>query len=71
MAKLMLARDYEPRFPITLMAKDFGYALAAASAVNAETPLLSATQDAFERASSRGMGGQNVTALARLFVTAA
>lgn len=62
-AMLMLAGSDDPMFPVDLVAKDFGYAVDDASAM----PLATAAAQVFDRASKAGLGGRNLTAVARLY----
>lgn len=64
---LMLARRFEPLFPIHLVEKDFRYALRAAEEVGAALPLVSQAHEVFSRARQQGHGQENITAVARLF----
>jgi 3-hydroxyisobutyrate dehydrogenase len=52
-------------FPVAMMAKDMGYALAAAGDP-AKAPLIAATRQAFADGVARGLGDRNMTALVRL-----
>lgn len=61
----MLARAFAPQFPVALVEKDFGYALAAIG----EAPLVSATRAVFARAIDRGLGEDNLTVVIRLYET--
>ena len=58
----MLKRDFQPQFPVALIAKDFGYALHTAGGAD-HAPVLAATLAQFQRAIEQGLGGQNMTAL--------
>ncbi|WP_374431606.1 NAD(P)-dependent oxidoreductase [Ideonella dechloratans] len=60
----MLRRDFQPQFPVTLIAKDFGYALHTAGGAN-HAPVLAATLAQFQRAIEQGLGELNMTALIR------
>lgn len=65
----ILARRYEPMFPIDLVAKDFGYVLAEGVDGAALLPTSKAVHDVFERASREGLGGENIHAIAKLYAT--
>jgi 3-hydroxyisobutyrate dehydrogenase len=62
-ARLMLAGADAPMFPIELVVKDLGYALAAAGS---SAPLLAAVGQRFEDAAHSGLGAANITAIYRL-----
>lgn len=64
---LMVARRFEPLFPIHLVEKDFRYALRAAQEVGAQLPLVAQAHEVFSRARQQGHGEENITAVARLF----
>lgn len=65
LAASMLAGDFQPQFPVELIAKDFGYALQLAD-VEAQ-PVAAATYGVFERAAREGLGAQNMTAVLQLY----
>ena len=62
----ILRSDFQPQFPVELIEKDFGYALAAAGA-DAAAPTLAAARGVFRQGIEQGSGGENMTAVARLF----
>lgn len=62
----MLRDDFQPQFPVALIEKDFGYALAAAGS-DALAPTLAAARAVFRRGVEQGLGDLNMTAVARLF----
>ncbi|MDX2089077.1 MAG: NAD(P)-dependent oxidoreductase [Kofleriaceae bacterium] len=62
----MLAERFDPMFPITLVAKDFGYAIALASEQSA-MPLTRTTEAVFRDAQRRGLGDANITGVVRLY----
>lgn len=66
-ASLMLAGNFAPMFPIDLVAKDFRYAVAAGSAVEAELPLVQSTGEVFRVAAERGYGGDNIAGVVQLY----
>jgi 3-hydroxyisobutyrate dehydrogenase len=66
--RLMLAQDFAPRFPIDLLAKDFGYALASAEQLGVQVPVATAAQVVFERARAAGFGADNMSAVAQLYL---
>jgi 3-hydroxyisobutyrate dehydrogenase len=61
------AARYQPMFPIALVAKDLRYALASATALGAEAPLTERLAEIFEAAMARGLGADNITAVARIY----
>jgi 3-hydroxyisobutyrate dehydrogenase len=63
----MLARNYAPLFPIELVAKDLGYAIAAADAAHAQVPLARAATAAFDAAVREGYGTNNITGIVRRY----
>ncbi len=66
-AGLMLAGNFAPMFPIDLVAKDFRYAVAAGSAVEAALPLVQSTGDVFRIATEHGYGGDNIAGVVQLY----
>jgi 3-hydroxyisobutyrate dehydrogenase len=62
----MLAGDFTPQFPIDLMEKDFGYAVAAAGSPES-VPTITAAREVFREAIARGLGASNMTGVVRLF----
>lgn len=62
---LMVAKKYAPMFPIDLVEKDFGYVEAAAREA---TPIASAARGAYAKAQSEGLGGENIVAVAKLYM---
>jgi 3-hydroxyisobutyrate dehydrogenase len=63
----MIARSFEPMFPAALAAKDLRYAVGAGALVDAGLPIAETAARLFERAATGGMGGENLTAVAKLF----
>lgn len=66
-AASMLARSFAPLFPVELIEKDFGYALASAEAAGLAAPMTAAGRGVFAQAIQRGFGGDHLTAVARLY----
>lgn len=64
---LMAAEDHAPRFALDLIHKDLGYAEDAARAVGTALPLAHAAREAFAAAQAAGLGGENLTAVAKLY----
>ncbi|CAJ0741964.1 NAD(P)-dependent oxidoreductase [Ralstonia mannitolilytica] len=62
----MLAGNFAPQFPVSLIEKDFGYAVDAAGSAEA-APVLAAARGVFRDAMSRGLGEANMTSVVRLF----
>lgn len=67
MVSLMLAGDTSPKFPVELIEKDFGYALAAAGSASA-APTMAAAHGVFQSAIGLGLGSLNMTSVTQLFV---
>jgi 3-hydroxyisobutyrate dehydrogenase len=65
--KLMAAGNHAPLFPIELVEKDFGYALATAQTLGAATPILAATHALYAAAVARGYGNNNIVGIKQLF----
>lgn len=63
-AALMLADRHEPLFPLDLVAKDLGYALAGSEDA---MPITEATAGVVRRAVAAGLAEANLTSLARLY----
>jgi 3-hydroxyisobutyrate dehydrogenase len=63
----MLAKNFSPMFPVELVAKDFGYALDAASDAHSLMPLTQSTHGVLKNALADGLGEQNLTAVAQLY----
>lgn len=63
----MLAGRFEPQFPTSLVAKDFRYATATAEAAGAELPVVREVKARLEGAVARGLGNENLTAMAKLY----
>jgi 3-hydroxyisobutyrate dehydrogenase len=54
---------FRPGFPVDYMAKDVGYALAAAEAVGAVLPLATAVEQLYQATSASGEGGLDISAV--------
>lgn len=65
-AASMLAGSFAPLFPVELVEKDLGYAIGAAGSPDA-APMAAAARAVFAQAIDRGLGGDNLTAVARLY----
>jgi 3-hydroxyisobutyrate dehydrogenase len=65
--KLMAAQNYAPMFPIELVEKDFGYALAMAKAIGASTPTLETVHALYAAAIEKGYGDSNIVGVRQLF----
>lgn len=65
-AAAIAAGNYAPLFPIALVEKDFGYAMASAEARGAALPVTAFVRGVFAEAIARGHGGENINAVARL-----
>lgn len=64
---LMLAHDWTPQFPVSLLTKDLGYACTLARASTGPLPMLDATAARFDAARAAGWGDANLVAVARLY----
>jgi 3-hydroxyisobutyrate dehydrogenase-like beta-hydroxyacid dehydrogenase len=62
----MLAGQFAPLFPVELVEKDLGYALAAAGD-RSGAPAIAAVQSVFSRAVRAGLGAQNLNSVVRLY----
>ncbi len=58
---------FEPLFPIGLVAKDLRYAAESARASGSMVPLVERLVTVFERAVAKGLSGENVTAIAKIY----
>lgn len=65
-AEAMAARNFTPLFPISLMAKDLGYAMAAAG--GGDMPLTAGAQEVFENAVAAGFGEDNTSGVVQLYI---
>jgi 3-hydroxyisobutyrate dehydrogenase-like beta-hydroxyacid dehydrogenase len=66
-ARIMAERRPVKLFPVDLLAKDLGYAVKAMRARGLPSPIADATLSVFQEASAAGFGGENVTAVRKLF----
>lgn len=66
-APLIAAGDDAPRFPIALVAKDLRYARVTADSAGARAPMASAAAALYQTAVDGGLGGVNITGIARHF----
>jgi 3-hydroxyisobutyrate dehydrogenase-like beta-hydroxyacid dehydrogenase len=66
-ARIMAERRPVKLFPVDLLAKDLGYAVKAMRARGLASPIADATLGVFQQASAAGFGGENVTAVRKLF----
>jgi 3-hydroxyisobutyrate dehydrogenase len=62
-AALMLAGNDSPMFPIELVAKDFGYAVAAGG----DTPMITAAAEVYWAAAGEGYGARNITGVVKCY----
>lgn len=65
--RLMAAASYAPLFPIDLVTKDFGYALALAEELGAKSPLLATAYGVYAEARERGYGNDNIVGVRQLY----
>ncbi|MEN3793697.1 NAD(P)-dependent oxidoreductase [Fulvimarina sp. MAC3] len=61
----MMKGDYDPKFPIELIEKDFRYAQSVSGESN--SPLIGHVRESIQRAISEGYGKDNMTALRKLY----
>ena len=66
-AAAMLVNNYAPQFPVELALKDLSYMIAGAAQANSDVPMTTAAQAIFERAATRGLADENLTAVRRLY----
>jgi 3-hydroxyisobutyrate dehydrogenase len=66
-AASMLAGNFAPMFPVELVEKDFGYALAIAGGPE-DAPVTTAVHGIFKEAIRRGFGADNLTGIVRLYL---
>ncbi|NJR13042.1 MAG: NAD(P)-dependent oxidoreductase [Phyllobacteriaceae bacterium] len=66
-AKMMAAGNTTPMFTIDLIAKDLGYAQAAAASASARLPMINAAATVAQNAIAAGLGGANVSGFAKLY----
>lgn len=64
---LMVARKFEPLFPIELLEKDLGYAVDTSRSLGARAPTTSAVRAVFENAIEAGLGADNMVGVMKLF----
>jgi 3-hydroxyisobutyrate dehydrogenase-like beta-hydroxyacid dehydrogenase len=67
---LIVAGDDTPQFPVDLVEKDFGYALAVAAGFGLRPPVAAAARAVFVEARAAGLGGANLTSVWRIFADA-
>ena len=65
-AALMPERAFAPNFPIELVVKDLGYAVAAAESTGGTAGVVAAARDAFAQAEARGWGGDDLIGVVQL-----
>ncbi|MEM6453725.1 MAG: NAD(P)-dependent oxidoreductase [Acidobacteriota bacterium] len=66
-AGLISQRAFAPLFPIALVEKDLGYAVAEADAAGSPLPTVAAVRAVYADAIARGFGDDNITGVAQLF----
>ncbi len=67
-AGAMAENQHSPNFPIDLVAKDFQLIDLSSTDKNAATPICKATQQIFAEAVGAGLGPQNITGIAQLYI---
>lgn len=63
----MLARRFEPMFPLDLAAKDLRYFLSAAAGLGSRVPMVQGASEAFDEGRAQGLENENLTAIAKLY----
>jgi 3-hydroxyisobutyrate dehydrogenase len=63
----MLAKRFDPMFPIELVAKDFAYAQKLANSFNKKLPISERALEVFQQAMTNNLGSLNITAIAKLY----
>lgn len=66
-AGAMVSENYDPLFPISLVEKDLGYAVAGAESRHAQLPATAFVREQFRKAIGRGYDNENIHAVAKLF----
>ena len=66
-AAAMVSARFEPLFPIALVRKDLAYALTLAASAGASVPLSQRVAELFAQAVERGLAGENITAVCKLY----
>ncbi|MBP0614027.1 NAD(P)-dependent oxidoreductase [Jiella mangrovi] len=61
----MIRSDFDPKFPVELLDKDFRYALGLAGSDKA--PMIEKAHETLKQAISEGLGAENMTAVAKLY----
>ena len=65
----MLVGNFNPLFPIELVEKDLGFALAAAEETGSRLPMAEAARQVYAEAMTKGQGGDNMTGVVRLYTS--
>jgi 3-hydroxyisobutyrate dehydrogenase len=63
----MVSRNFAPLFPVELVEKDFGYAVAAARAVGASVPVTTGARAVYAAALQKGLGAEHLTSVFQLY----
>ncbi len=63
----IVARSFAPLFPVKLVEKDFCYLEETARALAAELPACSAVGEVYASAHRKGLGGENISGIVRLY----
>jgi 3-hydroxyisobutyrate dehydrogenase-like beta-hydroxyacid dehydrogenase len=64
---VMIARRFDPLFPVDLASKDLRYVMAAAAAVGSALPVVRGASEVFETGAASGLAQENLTAVAKLY----
>lgn len=66
--KLISENKFEPLFPITLVEKDFAYALEMAASFDSKMPVVNATHTTYKAAIEGNYGNENIAAVVQLYL---
>lgn len=64
----MLAGGFAPTFPIVLIEKDFGLAIATGATVGAQLPVTEAVRAVFAAAKTEGYADENITGVVQRYI---
>jgi 3-hydroxyisobutyrate dehydrogenase len=63
----IVSRNFAPMFPVELVEKDFGYAIAAARSLGTSAPVTTAARAVYATALEKGFGAEHLTSVLRLY----
>ena len=64
---MMQAAPYHPNFPVTLVEKDLRYCDQLGKESGGVTPMVKCARDVFERAKTKGLGGDDISGIIQLY----